>query len=69
VPIPPNDADQGFIFNVPPAVVDTLPVAEEFFVSVEPLVARQVPVSDGWIRIETKNHFGFYVAGGTIDPP
>jgi len=69
IPIPAN-ADQGFIFNVPQMVVDTMPVyPQSSNITVQTLFVQQVPVSDGWIRIETSNQFEPYFVNVTIDPP
>jgi hypothetical protein len=69
VDVPPN-ADQGFTFEVPQAVVDTLPIYPEAFqVQLDTTVARKVSVSDGWVRIETFNSLRPLFARGSIDAP
>ncbi len=72
IPIPTNNADQGFIFEVPPMVVDGLPVyPAPVAAEVSSRFVQRVPVSDGWIRIETNGGFQIHVlaASGVIDPP
>jgi hypothetical protein len=68
---PPVTAQQGFQLFVPSEIVAELPKFPLYVsgVTVDAFVAKDVPVSDGWVHVTTHFRQLTYYANGLIDEP